>query len=88
MLAMPANNQAQNVATRLALLGGNLIEPLNVFIGQISEDASHSDMLISYHDITSRLCTKFSPHVWRDDYATTIMTFSHFRNSQIYSNPN
>jgi hypothetical protein len=42
-----------NLRTRLALLGGELVEPFYVFIGQIGEDASHNDILISYHDIMS-----------------------------------
>lgn len=53
MLATPADNHTQNRWPRLALLGRKLVEPFNVFIRQVGEDASH-DILISYHDIMSR----------------------------------
>src|SRR3546814_10715121 len=43
---------AQDRRARLALLGGKLVEPLDVLIGQVGKDASH-DILISYHDIMS-----------------------------------
>src|SRR3546814_10454673 len=43
---------AQDRRARLALLGGKLVAPLDVLIGQVGKDASH-DILISYHDIMS-----------------------------------
>ena len=52
MLAIPADDHTQNSRARFTLLGGELVEPFDVFIGQVGEDASH-DILISYHDIMS-----------------------------------
>ncbi len=53
MLSIPADDYAEHSRARLALLGGELVKPFDIFIGQIGEDASH-DILISYHDIMSR----------------------------------
>ena len=54
MLAIPADYHTQNRRTRLSLLGSELVKPFDIFIGEISEDASH-DILISYRDIMSRM---------------------------------
>ena len=52
MLAIPTDDHAQNRHARYTLLGRELVEPFDVFIRQIGEDAVHG-ILISYHDIMS-----------------------------------
>ena len=52
MLAIPADDHAHNSRTRLTLLRSKLVEPFDVCVRQIGEDASH-DILISYRDIMS-----------------------------------
>ncbi len=55
MLAIPVDNHTQHRRPRLAVFSGKLVKPFDVFIGQIGENASHNDILISYHDIMSSL---------------------------------
>ena len=48
-----AHRFAKNGRARLALLVRQTVEPLDVVIGQIGEDACHCDIPISYRDIMS-----------------------------------
>ncbi len=72
MLAIPADDDAEHVSTRLALLCGELVKPFDVFIRQVCEDASHDDILISYHDIMSRFCSLTVAWLWIEHDSTRL----------------
>ena len=69
MPAITADNHAPRFAAQLPLLGGQLVEPADVFIGKVSEDARH-DILISYHDIMSIAELRRRPGRQRDQKRT------------------